>query len=80
MSITDRRVGVIPEDKIMLREIVHVCIVVKNVEKTAETFAETFGIGPFEIREKNYPPSKAMIRGEHVEYTLKRERPSTKSF
>ena len=69
--LSDRRIGTIPENKIILKEIVHVCIVVKNVEKTAQIFSEKFGIGPFEIREKHYPKSKAVLHGEPVEYTLK---------
>jgi hypothetical protein len=71
MSISDQRIDNIPNDKIILREIVHVCVVVHDVEKTAKTLAEKFGIGPFEIRQKSYPPSKAFLRGEKVGYTLK---------
>jgi hypothetical protein len=71
MAISDRRIGIIPENKIILKEIVHVCIVVKNVEKTAQIFSQKFGIGPFEIREKHYPKSKAVLHGEPTEYTLK---------
>ena len=61
----------VPEDKIMLREIVHVCIVVRDVEKTAKAFADTFGIGPWRIRVLHTPPTRASVRGEPVEYTLK---------
>jgi len=61
----------IPEDRIMLREIVHICIVVRDVEKTAETFAEKFGIGPWRIRVIQTPSSRASVRGEPVDYTLK---------
>ena len=61
----------IPEDKIMLREIVHVCIVVRDVEKTAKAFAEKFGIGPFRIKILNIPSSRASVHGEPVDYTLK---------
>ena len=71
MSVSDKRVGNIPKEKIMLREIVHVCVVVRNVEKTAKVLSEMFGIGPFEIRLKHYPSSKASIHGKPVEYTLK---------
>lgn len=71
MEIKDERLGNIPKDKIMLREIVHVCVVVRNVEKTARILSERFGIGPFEIRKKHYPSSQASVRGEAVEYTLK---------
>ncbi len=71
MVITDQRIGNIPKDRIMLREIVHVCVVVRDVEKTAWVLSERFGIGPFEIRKKHYPSSQASVRGEPVEYTLK---------
>lgn len=71
MVITDQRLGNIPKDRIILREIVHVCVVVRDVEKTSEALSERFGIGPFEIRKKHYPSSQASVRGEPVEYTLK---------
>jgi len=60
-----------PEDRIMLREVVHVCVVVRNVEKTAGVFAEKFGIGPWRIRVVHTPSSRASVRGEPVDYTLK---------
>jgi len=71
MSISDKKVGTFPKEKIMLKEMVHVCVVVKDVEKTAQVLAEKFGIGPFEIRVKHYPKTKASMHGEAVEYTLK---------
>lgn len=61
----------VPEDRIMLREIVHVCVVVRDVEKTAEAFAEKFGIGPWRIRVMHTPSSRASVRGKPVDYTLK---------
>ena len=61
----------IPEDRIMLREILHICIVVRDVEKTAEVFAEKFSIGPWRIRVVHTPSSRASVRGEPVSYTLK---------
>lgn len=61
----------IPEDKIILREIVHICIVVRDVEKTAKAFADIFGIGPWRIRVIHTPSTRASVRGEPVEYTLK---------
>jgi hypothetical protein len=48
-----------------------VCVVVRDVEKTAKTLAEKYGIGPFEIRQKTYPKSNASLHDEPVEYTLK---------
>ena len=61
----------IPEDKIMLREIVQVCIVVRDVEKTAKVFAEKFGIGPFRIKITNCPSSRASVHGEPADFTMK---------
>jgi len=69
MSIAKSRS--IPEDRIMLREIVHVCIVVRDVEKTAKVFAEKFGIAPFRIRVVHTPSSRASVHDEPVDYTLK---------
>ncbi len=61
----------VPEDRIMLREVVHICVVVRDVEKTAGAFAEKFGIGPWRIRVVHTPSSRASVRGEPVDYTLK---------
>lgn len=63
MIIKDLKVGNFLDDKIMLKDIVHVCMVVRNVEKTAKALAKKFGIGPFEIRQKTYPKSHATMRG-----------------
>jgi hypothetical protein len=63
--------GSLPEDKIMLREIVHVCVVVRDVEKTAKVFSDKFGIGPWRIRIATTPSSRASVRDIPVEYTLK---------
>lgn len=71
MSVSDERLENIPNEKIMLREIVHVCVVVRNVEKTAKNLAEKFGIGPYEIRVKHYPTANASLRGQPVDMTLK---------
>lgn len=71
MVIDDKKIGTIPDNKILLNEIVHVCIVVKNVEKTAKNLVEKYGIGPFEIRQKTYPKSHASLHGKAVEYSLK---------
>jgi len=61
----------IPENRIMLREIVHVCVVVRDVEERARAFAEKFGIGPWRIRVMKTPSNRASVRGEPVDYTLK---------
>lgn len=69
MSIGQRRS--IPEDRIMLKEIVHVCVVVRDVEKTANVLADKFGVGPFRISVVHSPSSRASVRGQPVSYTLK---------
>jgi hypothetical protein len=61
----------IPEDRIMLREIVHVCVVVRDVEKTAGEFSDRFGVGPWRIRVVETPSTRASVRGEPVGYKLK---------
>ncbi len=61
----------IPEDRIMLREIIHVCVVVRDVEERARAFAENFGIGPWRIRVVRTPSTRASVRGEPVDYALK---------
>ena len=49
MGIKDEKLGTVPEDKILLREIVHACVVVRDVAKTAKILAERFGIGPWDV-------------------------------
>ena len=53
MGIKDAKVGTIPEDHILLPGIVHACVVVRDVEKTAGNLAKRFGIGPWEVRLKH---------------------------
>ena len=62
---------IIPADKIMLSAPTHVCVVVRDVEKTASTYASLFSVGPFLIRTVKTPASHASVGGVPVEYTLK---------
>ena len=71
MGIKDEKLGTIPEDRILLRDIVHACVVVRDVEKTAGILAGKFGIGPWDIHLKSYPKSQATFRGEPTECTFK---------
>ena len=71
MGIKDKKIGTIPDDKILLNEIVHACVVVRDVEKTTKSLSEKFGIGPWEVRQKTYPKSHASVRGEPGECTCK---------
>lgn len=64
-------VMVIPADRIMLSEPNHVCIVVRDVEKAANTYASLFGVGPFTIRQVATPPERSAVYGEPGGYTLK---------
>lgn len=55
----------------MLSQAAHVCVVVRDVEKTARNYASVFGIGPFTIRTTHTPASRATVRGQPTSYTLK---------
>ena len=61
----------IPSDRIMLSQIAHVCIVVRDVEKTATNYVNHFGIGPFTIRKTHTPSFRATVHGAPTGYTLK---------
>ena len=50
--------------------ICQVAIVVKNIDETVRFYGEVFGIGPFEIRQVNYP--NATFYGEKGGYRGKR--------
>ena len=71
MTIQDEKAGTIPDNKILLKEIVHACVVVRNVDTTARNLAEKFSIGPWDVHIKSYPPSQAIFRGEPTGCTFK---------
>jgi len=48
----------------MLNNIAHICIAVKNVEKTAQMLAEKFSIGPFKIEIEHYASLNSIVRGK----------------
>lgn len=54
---------------VVLPPVHHVCIVVKDIEKTAEYYYSTFGIGPFPIREVNM--DGGMLRGKPTTSKIK---------
>ena len=59
-------------EKLVLKEINQVCVVVNDLKKSMEYYWHTFGIGPFTIH--TYEPSfvtDMMIRGERVDYRMK---------
>lgn len=59
------------DDRIVLREMRHVCLAVKDVEKTAEAFSTIFGISPFRITLYESPSTKATVYGKPQGYRLK---------
>jgi methylmalonyl-CoA/ethylmalonyl-CoA epimerase len=61
----------IPNDEIMLRDLHHVSLLVRDVEKSAENFAKLFGIGPFSVTPYNAPATKATVYGKNCGYRLK---------
>ncbi len=63
--------GQIPDDRVMLSSVTHVCIVVRDLERTAHNFSEKFNIGPFSIRTQHTPESHGELHGEPAEYSLK---------
>ncbi len=67
----DGETKIIPADKLLLSDPTHVCVVVRDVEKTAQTYASLFGVGPFLIRVMKTPVSHASVGGVPTEYTLK---------
>jgi methylmalonyl-CoA/ethylmalonyl-CoA epimerase len=60
----------IPDDKIMIREIAHVCLSVNDVEKTAKAFTEVLGIGPWRISLYK-PPMTPTVNGKPTNYVIK---------
>ncbi len=71
MAVIDKKGESIPGDRILLKEIVHACVVVRDVEKTARNLSEKFGIGPWDVHTKSYPESQANFRGQPTECTFK---------
>lgn len=62
---------IIPEDGVILGEPTHVCLVVRDVERTAKMYTDLLGFGPFLIRVIETPPSHALLHGKPVSYVLK---------
>ena len=58
-------------NRIILGEMCHVCLAVKDVEKTAEAFSTIFGIGPFRVTFYESPSTKATVYGKPQGYRLK---------
>ncbi len=69
MDKTDSRNAA--DDRILLREMHHVCLAVRDVEKTAEAFSTIFGIGPFRITLYESPSTRATLYGKPQGYRLK---------
>jgi len=61
----------IPFDSIMLQDFDHICLLVRDVEKAASSFASNFGIGPFTVTPYEAPASKAWVHDKPQGYKLK---------
>lgn len=57
------------QGKIVLPPLHHIGTVVKDIEKTAEYYSATFGVGPFAIRESFM--ENVLLRGRPVSPTIK---------
>lgn len=68
MSMSARKI--IPNEIVMLQDFHHICLLVRDVEKAAENFARTFGIGPFVAAPYEAPASKATVHGKPQGYKL----------
>lgn len=62
---------IVPEHGVMLGEPTHVCLVVRDVERTANLYSSLLGFGPFLIRVGETPPTHAELHGHPVSYVLK---------
>lgn len=71
VKIKNGETKVIPSDRILLGDPTHVCVVVRDVEKTAQIYSSLFGIGPFTVRQTETPPERATVHGKPERYTLK---------
>ncbi len=61
----------IPADRVMLGEPTHVCLAVRDVEKTAQLYSSLLGFGPFLVRMVEMPESHAQVHGAAVSQVLK---------
>lgn len=48
-------------DPIALPSQLHIGVVVKDMDKTIEHLSSTFGIGPWEIKERRYPEEQVVV-------------------
>jgi len=62
---------IIPPAGIMLGEPTHVCLAVRDVERTASSYATALGFGPWLVRVVHTPATHGMVRGQPAAYTLK---------
>ena len=65
------RAKTIPKDRLLLRDFHHVSLLVRDVEKCADSFAKMFGVGPFSVTPYHAPASKATVYGKPRGYRLK---------
>jgi len=69
--VKDGETKLITNQRLMLSAPTHICMVVRDVERTAATYASEFGIGPFLIRQVHTPASRGVLHGVPQAYTLK---------
>jgi methylmalonyl-CoA/ethylmalonyl-CoA epimerase len=60
------------EDKVELKQVLQVCVVVEDIQRSMERYWEIFGIGPWQIYTFAPPDlTEPMIRGRSEPYTMK---------
>lgn len=62
---------IIPAAQVMLGDPTHVCLVVRDVERTATAYAHTLGFGPWLVREIETAESHGVVQGKPATYRLK---------
>lgn len=48
-------------DPIALPQKLHICVVVKDIDKTTQLLSSTFAIGPWDINERRYPKEQVLV-------------------
>ncbi len=52
--------------KIKLPPVGHICLIVKDADKTMEYYSSIFGIGPWRVKDADY--KEVMLRGKKTSY------------
>ena len=60
------------QEKVVLRQVLHVCVVVEDLQKSMENYWDLFGIGPWKVYTFQPPNlTNPTIRGKSEPYTMK---------